>query len=100
MSNFDVTQQVGQSCGFPNNLFSGSHLLYQLPDTNATEAFINATRQIIMAGGDSGSRGFFVGSVLGALAGESGLPEAWKQKYLHYAEVLDLAKLLLKHAHY
>jgi len=54
MPNINVTMQVEQSCDYPNNLFSGAHILNQVmaPGTagydNATEAYINATRQLIM----------------------------------------------------
>lgn len=95
----DVTKEVGQSCDYPFGLWSGSHLAAQLSATataNATEAFMLGTRQLIEAGGDSGSRGAFVGALLGAVAGEQGIPAAWKQKYLHYDDVLTNAKKLLQ----
>ena len=48
-SNLDVTLQVGQSCDFPNNVFSGSHLLAQLSQTAPlNESFANGTRQVVL----------------------------------------------------
>ena len=64
-SNFDIVQKVGQACDYPYNLVSGAHLIAQIGD-GSDNAFVNGTRQTIMAGGDSGSRNMFVGAVLGA----------------------------------
>lgn len=97
--NFDVVQEVGQSCDYPFGLWSGSHLVAQISDLlqeSPTNAFMNATRQTILAGGDSASRGTFVGAVLGAAVGETGLPQAWKDKHLHYGEMADQASALLQ----
>lgn len=96
--NIDVVHSIGQACEYPFNLLTGSHLLAQtsaLSATDAPEAFMNATRQNIMAGGDQASRGFFVGAVLGAVAGDAELPQAWKAKYLHHNEVRSQASTLL-----
>lgn len=89
-SNFDVVKDVGQSCDYPFGLWSGSHLVAQMSDlvtADPTGAYMNATRQTILAGGDSGSRGSFVGALLGAAIGEAALPQQWKDKYSHYEEV-------------
>lgn len=95
--NIDVVRSIGQACEYPFNLLTGSHLLAQTSGLglSATEAFMNATRQNIMAGGDQASRGFFVGAVWGAVAGEAALPRAWRTKYLHYNEVRDQTSSLL-----
>lgn len=80
-------------------LWSGSHLIAQLSDLTAqhpTASFENATRQTILAGGDQGSRGYFVGAVLGAAVGEKALPQEWKAKFLHYDAMLAQAKQLLQ----
>jgi len=91
-SNFDVVQEVGQSCDYPFNLWSGAHLIAQEPD------FINATRQRIMSGGDSGSANLFNGAIFGAIAGEKSIPAEWKQKTMHYQEILVAAKALLSNS--
>lgn len=99
--NFDVVKEVGQSCDYPFGLWSGSHLLAQLSDlakAQPTAAFENATRQTILAGGDSGSRGYFVGAVMGAAVGESALPKEWKTKFLHYDAMLAQAKQALQNS--
>merc|ERR1712137_1215417 len=75
--NFDVVQEVGSSCDYPFGLWSGSHLVAQISgalQTGPTDAFANATRQTIMAGGDSCSRGTFIGAILGAAVGDAALP--------------------------
>jgi len=97
--NFDVVQEVGQACDFPYNLWGGSHLVAQITSgyaVNGTQTFMLGARQTIEAGGDSASRGTFVGAMLGAVAGESGLPAAWMSKYLHYDKVLADARTLLR----
>ena len=54
LTNEVVTTVVGPSCEYPNNAFSGAHILNQVmsPGTagfgNVTEAFVNATRQLIL----------------------------------------------------
>eukprot|EP00931_Biecheleriopsis_adriatica_P051246 TRINITY_DN29700_c0_g1_i2.p1 TRINITY_DN29700_c0_g1~~TRINITY_DN29700_c0_g1_i2.p1 ORF type:complete len:379 (+),score=57.63 TRINITY_DN29700_c0_g1_i2:24-1160(+) len=96
--NFDVVKEVGQSCDYPFNLWSGSHLAAQLSPTasaNGTLAYMLAVRQTIEAGGDSASRVNFVGALLGAAAGAVRLPSSWTDKYLHYDVVLADAKKLL-----
>jgi len=98
-ANFDVVKEVGQSCDYPFGLWSGSHLVAQISkliQANATAAYMNATRQTILAGGDSGSRGTFVGAIMGAAVGESALPQQWKAKYLHYDEMKTNAAKWIK----
>lgn len=93
-TNFDVVKEVGQSCDYPFGLLSGCQLAGQLStvaSANGAQAFRLAVRQTIEAGGDSGSRGGFVGALFGAAAGESAIPASWKAKYLHYDEVLEYA---------
>lgn len=88
--NYDVVMTVGQSCDYAFGLWSGSHLAAQLSDMaakNGTRAYMVAMRQTIEAGGDSGSRGGYVGALFGAAAGESGIPAAWKKRYTHYETV-------------
>lgn len=101
-ANFDVVTSCDlgratrcQSCDYPYGLWSGSHLVAQLSDVAGTAAaFINGTAQTIMAGGDSASRGTYVGAVLGAAVGEATLPSEWKAKYLHYKEIIGNARKL------
>jgi hypothetical protein len=50
----EVALEIGQSCDWPNNLLTGSHLISQDP------GYVNGTRQTIMAGGDCCSRNMFV----------------------------------------
>jgi ADP-ribosylglycohydrolase len=78
-SNFDYVQKIGQSCDYPNNLQTGAHLIMQLANRYTDpESYIDGTRQTIMAGGDSGSRGFFVGAAQAATLGSvSSLPQSW-----------------------
>jgi hypothetical protein len=97
--NFDVVKEVGQSCDYPFGLWSGSHLVAQLSDlikVDPSAAFMNATRQTILAGGDSGSRGYFVGALMGAAVGEAKIPQQWKDKYLHYDEMKSNAAKLFQ----
>jgi ADP-ribosylglycohydrolase len=100
LPNFDVVKTVGQACDYPYNLWGGSHLAAQLSPLSSaapTQSFMLAIRQTIEAGGDSASRGNFVGALFGAAAGEAALPAEWKAKYLHYNTVLaDAKKLLVK----
>ena len=100
VSNEVLTMLVGQSCDYPNNLLSGSHMLYQFAEppeagNNATANYVAAIRQLILAGGDQASRGIFVGGVLGALAGEEGIPQSWKDRYTHYSDTLSMAKKVI-----
>ena len=92
VSNFDVVMKQGQSCDYPNNLISGAHLIAQV---SGDSLFVNATRQTIIAGGDSGSRNMFVGSVLGALQ-PSGIPQAWKDQTSGFAKLSQKASVLAR----
>jgi ADP-ribosylglycohydrolase len=93
-TNFQVVQQVGQSCDYPHNLWTGAHLISQLGASQAD--FINATRQTIMAGGDSGSRNFFVGAIQAARLGNvSLLPSAWTAQVEEYSYVAPRAQSLV-----
>ena len=70
---------------------------HRIPQPTLVKAVLNATRQTIMAGGDSASRITFVAAVLGAAGSTDGttgagaVPHTWKAAYLHYGEVLDNA---------
>ena len=88
--NFDVVQEVGQSCDFPNNLLSGAHLIAQ-----GVASFADASRQRILAGGDSCSASMFNGGVFGALATRQGIPTNWTAATRHFPEVLAHAEALL-----
>lgn len=93
-SNFDFVQSVGQSCDYPNNLWTGAQLIAQLG--SAPFDFVNGTRQTIMAGGDSGSRGFFVGAAQGAKMGSpSLLPASWFNRSDEYAGAVPLAAAIV-----
>eukprot|EP00050_Salpingoeca_kvevrii_P007858 m.299110 g.299110 ORF g.299110 m.299110 type:complete len:346 (+) comp14040_c0_seq1:2-1039(+) len=87
--NFDVVQEIGQSCDYPFNLWTGSHLIAQ------GYGYQNATSQTILAGGDVCSRNMFVGSINAALGGLDSIPAEWKQKTSQYDLVVALAKQLL-----
>ena len=88
--NFDVVQQLGQSCDYPFNLWTGGHLIAQLGA--GVNDFVNGTRQTILAGGDSGSRSFFVGACVGAQIGDvTALPSEWTAK----SDVFPIAKPLV-----
>lgn len=96
--NFDVVKEIGQSCDYPFGLWTGSHLVAQLSEQikkDPAGAYMNATRQTILAGGDSGSRGWFVGALMGAAVGDAQIPKEWKDKYLHYPEIKQNALKLI-----
>ena len=96
VSNMDYCLQIGQSCDYPHNIWTGSHLIAQLGNT--LNDFINGTRQTIMAGGDNGSRGFFVGAVQAALIGDvTQLPSTWTSKTDVYNLVLNYANQLVNY---
>ena len=96
-SNFDYVQRIGQSCDYPNNLQTGAHLIMQLA-TRSTDptSYIDGTRQTIFAGGDSGSRGFFVGAAQAATLGSvSQLPQSWFTQSNEYPTAsVNAAKLV------
>jgi ADP-ribosylglycohydrolase len=89
-SNFDFVQATGQSCDYPFNLWTGAHLIAQLGSAPAD--FLSGGRQTILAGGDSGSRSFFVGAAQGArLGAASALPADWTAKTTAFAASAPLA---------
>ena len=93
-SNADFVAAVGQSCDWPFNLWTGSHLIAQLASSPAD--FLSGVRQTILAGGDSGSRSFFVGAAQGArLGGVDALPADWKTKATAYAAAAPLAHAIV-----
>ena len=85
-----MVQDVGQSCDYPNNLLSGAHLIAQ-----GVASFADATRQRIIAGGDSASANMFNGAVFGALATRQGIPANWTAATRHFPQVLAHAQALL-----
>ena len=92
--NMAFVQAVGQSCDYPFNLWTGAHLIAQLGASAAD--FLSGARQTILAGGDSGSRSFFVGAAQGARLGSVGaLPAAWKTKANEYAAAAPLAHAIV-----
>ena len=94
MSNFDYVQKVGQSCDWPFNLFTGAHLIAQLG--GAAADYVSGSRQTILAGGDSGSRSFFVGAAQGArLGAEAALPADWKPRASEYAAAVPQAQKIV-----
>ena len=102
--NIQVCLQIGQSCDYPFNLWTGAHLIAQLiPEglmspTQAVAAYENAVRQTIRAGGDSGSRSIFVGSALAIRIGSKNqLPSTWTSKTSVYGKAQDLAAQLVAH---
>lgn len=96
VSNMDYCLLIGQSCDYPHNLFTGSHLIAQLGNT--LNDYINGTRQTIMAGGDNGSRGFFVGAIQAALIGDvTQLPTTWASKMDVFNTVLTYANQLVNY---
>ena len=96
MSNLEYTLLIGQSCDYPHNLFTGAHLVAQM--NNSAAAYVDAIREVIMAGGDSGSRSFFVGAMQAARAGSTdAVPAAWTAKAAEYASISQLAAQLVSH---
>lgn len=96
VSNMDYVARVGQSCDYPFNLYTGAHLIAQLVAGGAggggSAAYVNGTRQTIMAGGDSGSRNVFVGACTAAAAGSvaAAVPPGWPARATEYAEAAPL----------
>ena len=79
---------------WPFNLWTGSHLIAQL--ASSPDDFLSGIRQTILAGGDSGSRSFFVGAAQGARLGSVGaLPSSWKTKATAYAAAAPLAHAIV-----
>ena len=93
-SNAAVCAAIGQSCDYPFNLWTGAHLIAQLGGAGAD--FVSGVRQTILAGGDSGSRGMFVGAAQAARAGSvaAGIPAAWVTSTTAGAAVEALAQQL------
>lgn len=92
--NLDYCLQIGQSCDYPNNLWTGGHLIAQLNGT--ASAYVDAIRQTILAGGDSASRGMFVGAMQAARVGSlDTIPASWVASTGVYASVLPLAQALV-----
>jgi len=89
VSNMAYCLEIGQSCDYPNNLWTGTHLIAQGAN------YVNATTQTILAGGDNCSRNMFVQSVNAALEGLSAIPTAWTQKATLYPKVLQWAQQLV-----
>lgn len=57
--------------------------------------FIASVRKTIVAGGDSVSRGSFIGACLGAQLGLAGLPQDWISKTDRGSEVISLSERLV-----
>jgi ADP-ribosylglycohydrolase len=96
VSNFDVVQEIGQSCDYPNTLWTTAHLVAQLGST--PDDFVSGLRQTILAGGDSGSRGYWVGAVQAARMGSAALlPADWVGKASYYPTAAPLAAQFVAH---
>jgi len=92
--NMDFVLSVGQACDYPFNLWTGSHLIAQLGASPAD--YLSGVRQTILAGGDSGSRSFFVGAAQAARAGSlAALPAGWASKTTAYATAAPLAHAIV-----
>ena len=94
--NAEVCMSIGQSCDYPFNLWTGSHLIAQLAATPAD--YTSGVRQTILAGGDSGSRGMFVGAAQAARAAAAAggaIPAAWIAATTAAADVQTLAAQLV-----
>ena len=83
--------EIGQSCEFPHNVITGSHLIAQGAELT------NATSQTIFAGGDNASRNMFVTAYNAALAGLDAIPSDWTSKALFYPRALKLAKQIVSY---
>jgi ADP-ribosylglycohydrolase len=68
----DVIKNFGQTCDISHALPSSIYLIRNFEESLALALEANA-----MAGGDSAARGMFVGMVLGAHHGISGIPQDW-----------------------
>jgi ADP-ribosylglycohydrolase len=81
---------VGQSCDYPFQISAGSNLIARnLP-------YKNATALAIFAGGDSGSRNFYVGAANAAILGNvTALPSDWMTAATCYSQVSTLAAQLV-----
>jgi ADP-ribosylglycohydrolase len=96
VSNFDYVMRIGQSCDWPFNLWTGSHLIAQLGASQAD--WVSGVRQTILAGGDSGSRGVYVGAAQAARMGTvAALPANWTAKATVWPTAAPLAAQLVAH---
>jgi hypothetical protein len=90
-SNLAYTLATGQACEYHYNLLTGSQLLGQVTRFGSVDAYTNVTRQVILAGGDSASRGMFVGAATAAALGDVALlPAAWTAQALGWPCVAPL----------
>lgn len=95
-SNMDFVLAEGQTCDYPHTLPNIGHLVAMLGDDVAS--FYSGVRQTILAGGDSGSRGVFIGALQGARLGDASLlPSDWAAKTTVYNTVVPLVKQLVAH---
>lgn len=93
-SNAAVCMAIGQSCDYPFNLWTGAHLIAQLG--SGAPDYVSGVRQTILAGGDSGSRSFFVCAAQGARLGSvDALPADYKAKTSAYAAAAPLAHAIV-----
>lgn len=93
-TNLQVCLALGQSCDYPFNLWTGAHLIAQL-GAGASD-YVSGVRQTILAGGDSGSRGFFVGGAQAARMGDATLiPSEWVASATAYPVVAPLVGALV-----
>ena len=93
-ANIDFVLREGQSCDYPHTLPNVAQLVASLGAAQAD--WVSGARQNILAGGDSGSRGVFVGALQGARLGSaSALPSDWVAKTTVYATVAPLAAQLV-----
>ena len=87
--------KTGQSCDYPFTLPNVAFLMCAVGD-DVNSGFIAGARQNILAGGDSGSRGVFLGAIQGARLGSKDLlPSAWAAKTDELAQVRPLAAALV-----
>lgn len=97
-SNIAYTLAIGQACEYHYNLLTGSQLLGQVTGFGGVDAYMNVTRQVIFAGGDSASRGMFVGAATAAALGNIALlPAAWTAQALAWPTIAPLVAQLVAH---
>ena len=86
--------RTGQSCDYAFTLPNVAFLMSVVGDDAAS--FVEGARLSIMAGGDSGSRGVFLGAIQGARLGDKmNLPQDWAARTTELPGVRPLAAALV-----
>jgi hypothetical protein len=88
------TEAVGYVFGRP--CYNPGSFLGAIHAVRSSESFEEAVRKTIKAGGCNCSRSFFIGAMLGARDGVSGIPRDWLEKTTHVEQILETAIDMVK----